>query len=383
MLKQPPLGLYVHLPWCVRKCPYCDFNSHALKAALPEKQYLRALLADLEREYALAPFGRIRTVFFGGGTPSLFGASTIGAVLDWLAAHGAVDPQAEVTLEANPGTVERGSFHAYRDAGVNRVSLGVQSFGDPALQALGRIHSASEAWTAIEEIKAAAVPNFNIDLMFGLPGQSPDDAVDDVRQAISADPTHVSHYQLTLEPNTLFHARPPSLPSEEDVWESFRRCGELLASRGLRRYEVSAYARPDGECRHNLNYWRYGDYIGVGAGAHGKRTFVADNRIVRSQRTRHPEAFMRPQDCAVETAEVAGTDRAFEFMLNSLRLVDGFDDRSFEAATGLDLGCVARALQRARELGLMERTAAPGWRPTDHGQRFLNDLQAMFLPSSG
>ncbi len=383
MLKKPPLGLYVHLPWCVKKCPYCDFNSHALKAALPEKRYLRALLADLEREYALAPFSRIRTVFFGGGTPSLFGASTIRAILDWLEAHGAVNPEAEVTLEANPGTVERGSFHAYRDAGVNRVSLGVQSFSDHALQALGRIHSASEAWAAIEEINAAAVPHFNIDLMFGLPGQSPDEAVDDVRQAISAAPTHVSHYQLTLEPNTLFHARPPSLPSEEDVWESFRRCGELLASRGFRRYEVSAYAQPGGECRHNLNYWRYGDYIGVGAGAHGKRTFVAENRIVRSQRTRHPEAFMRPQDCAVETAEVAGTDRAFEFMLNSLRLVDGFGDRSFEAATGLDLGCVARPLQRARELQLMERTAAPGWRPTDHGQRFLNDLQAMFLPSSG
>jgi len=383
MLKQPPLGLYVHLPWCVSKCPYCDFNSHALKAALPEKQYLRALLDDLDREYALAPFSGIRTVFFGGGTPSLFGASTIRAVLDWLEVRGLVDSQAEVTLEVNPGTVERGSFEAYRDAGVNRVSLGVQSFSDRALRALGRIHRASEAWGAIEEIKAAAVADFNIDLMFGLPGQSPDEAVQDARRAISAAPTHVSHYQLTLEPNTLFHTRPPPLPSEEDVWEGFQRCGELLASKGFRRYEVSAYAKPGGECRHNLNYWRYGDYLGVGAGAHGKRTFVAENRIVRSRRTPHPEVFMRRQDWAVERADVTGTDRAFEFMLNSLRLVDGFDDSSFEAATSLDLGCVAGPLQRARDLGLIERTAAPGWRPTDHGQRFLNDLQAMFLPSSG
>lgn len=380
MLRQQTLGLYVHLPWCARKCPYCDFNSHALRGGLPESRYLRALLLDLAHEHEQAPFAGIRSVFFGGGTPSLFSAAAIGSLLRWLGQRGLLAADAEITLEANPGAVERGSFEAYRAAGVNRLSLGAQSFSDDSLRSLGRIHSSSEVWKSVQEIKSAGFEQFNLDLMYGLPGQSPEDAVRDVELALTAEPTHISHYQLTLEPNTLFYVRPPPLPSDDAIWKAHRAADRILVAAGFQRYEVSAYALVNAECRHNLNYWRFGDYIGVGAGAHGKRTFAAEGRIVRTRRTRHPEAFMTCQPSIEETHEIKGRDRAFEFMINALRLTAGFDELLFESATGLRAEAIRQQLEEAEDRGLLERTAGSGWRPTPLGQRFLNDLQAMFLP---
>jgi oxygen-independent coproporphyrinogen-3 oxidase len=380
MLRQQTLGLYVHLPWCARKCPYCDFNSHALRGGLPESRYLRALLLDLAHEHEQAPFAGIRSVFFGGGTPSLFSAAAIGSLLRWLRQRGLLAADAEITLEANPGAVERGSFEAYRAAGVNRLSLGAQSFSDDSLRSLGRIHSSSEVWKSVQEIKSAGFEQFNLDLMYGLPGQSPEDAVRDVELALTAEPTHISHYQLTLEPNTLFYVRPPPLPSDDAIWKAHRAADRILVAAGFQRYEVSAYALVNAECRHNLNYWRFGDYIGVGAGAHGKRTFAAEGRIVRTRRTRHPEAFMTYQPSIEETHEIKGRDRAFEFMINALRLTAGFDELLFESATGLRAEAIRQQLEEAEDRGLLERTAGSGWRPTPLGQRFLNDLQAMFLP---
>jgi len=380
MLRQQTLGLYVHLPWCARKCPYCDFNSHALRGGLPESRYLRALLLDLAHEHEQAPFAGIRSVFFGGGTPSLFSAAAIGSLLRWLGQRGLLAADAEITLEANPGAVERGSFEAYRAAGVNRLSLGAQSFSDDSLRSLGRIHSSSEVWKSVQEIKSAGFEQFNLDLMYGLPGQSPEDAVRDVELALTAEPTHISHYQLTLEPNTLFYVRPPPLPSDDAIWKAHRAADRILVAAGFQRYEVSAYALVNAECRHNLNYWRFGDYIGVGAGAHGKRTFAAEGRIVRTRRTRHPEAFMTCQPSIEETHEIEGRDRAFEFMINALRLTAGFDELLFESATGLRAEAIRQQLEEAEDRGLLERTAGSGWRPTPLGQRFLNDLQAMFLP---
>ncbi len=379
-LGQPPVGLYVHLPWCVKKCPYCDFNSHQLHGALPETDYRRALLDDLAREYSSAPFTGVRSVFFGGGTPSLFSPATIESCLQWLDERGVLIPGAEITLEANPGTVERGSFAAYAAAGVNRVSLGVQSFSDRSLQQLGRIHSAGEAWQAIDDITRAGIGRFNLDLMYGLPDQTPEEALADVASALSAGPSHISHYQLTIEPNTLFHVRPPPLPEDDSIWEAHLCSSALLAERGYQRYEVSAYAPPGFECVHNLNYWRFGDYIGVGAGAHGKRTFPAEDRVVRTVRTRHPSAYMGGLPVVEESKEIAAADRVFEFMLNATRLTAGFEDRLFETTTGQPIASVAARLKKAVNLGLLEPTGIRGWRPTDLGQRFLNDLQGLFLP---
>jgi oxygen-independent coproporphyrinogen-3 oxidase len=379
-LEQPPVGLYVHLPWCVKKCPYCDFNSHELRGALPEADYRRALIEDLTREYSGAPFTEVRSVFFGGGTPSLFPAATIEACLKWLDDRGLLASGAEVTLEANPGTLEKGSFAAFAAAGINRVSLGVQSFSDRSLQRLGRIHDAGEAWRAIDDINGAGIGRFNLDLMYGLPDQTPDEAFGDLAAALSAEPSHISHYQLTIEPNTLFHARPPPLPGDDSIWEAHLRCSALLAERGYRRYEVSAYALPGFECIHNLNYWRFGDYIGVGAGAHGKRTFPTQDRVVRTVRTRHPSAYMGGLPVVQESREIPAADRVFEFMLNATRLTGGFDERLFESTTGQPIGSVAPRLREAVNLGLLERMGPRGWRPTDRGQRFLNDLQVLFLP---
>lgn len=379
-LGQPPLGLYVHLPWCLKKCPYCDFNSHELRGGLPEARYRRALLEDLAAEYSGAPFKEVRSVFFGGGTPSLFSPITIETCLRWLEERGMLDQDAEITLEANPGAVERGSFAAYAAAGVNRISLGVQSFSDRHLRRLGRIHSAGEAWQAIEDINAAGIARLNLDLMYGLPDQTPDEAVSDVAAALSVGPSHISHYQLTIEPNTLFHVRPPPLPAEDRLWDTHVRCSALLSARGYRRYEVSAYALPGSECLHNLNYWSFGDYIGVGAGAHGKRTFPAEARVVRTRRIRHPSAYMSGSSRVEEIREIPAADRVFEFMLNALRLTAGFENRLFEETTGQGIGSIEPKLEEAVNLGLLERAGPRGWRPTDRGQRFLNDLQCLFLP---
>jgi oxygen-independent coproporphyrinogen-3 oxidase len=378
----PPLGLYVHLPWCVRKCPYCDFNSHRLQGALPEAAYLDALLADLEDEWPLVGGRVVATVFFGGGTPSLFRAESLARVLDWLRDRDGLAADAEVTLEANPGTVERGRFADYRAAGINRVSLGVQSFDPRQLARLGRIHGPQEVAGSLDELARAGLDNFNLDLMYGLPGQSVDEACEDLAAAIAAGPAHISHYQLTLEPNTLFWHEPPTLPDDDATWEMQIRCGELLAVAGYEHYEVSAHAADGRRCAHNVNYWSYGDYVGVGAGAHGKLTTEDGTTILRRSKLRHPTAYLAAAGGRVQTATRVGPgERLFEFMLNALRLRDGFDATLFEARTGLSFDLARPRLIEAGSRGLIECPNG-AWRPTALGRRFLNDLQGLFLPAT-
>ncbi len=376
----PPLSLYVHLPWCVRKCPYCDFNSHELRTARPDPAYVDALLADFEAELPSVGNRRIETVFLGGGTPSLFAADEVARLIGGLRARAPFASDAEITLEANPGTVERGTFAGYRAAGINRVSLGAQSFDAAALRAIGRIHSPRETLAAVEELHAAGLENFNLDLMYALPGQTPDRALADVVAACALGPAHVSHYQLTLEPGTPFHARPPVLPDEDAAWTMQVECVRALADAGYRQYEVSAYAREGARCRHNLNYWEFGDYLGIGAGAHGKVSVELPEGVWRSVKPRMPGAYVAAATAGRrgERTPIAPADLPFEFLLNALRLVDGFDRARFEERTGLGIDRIAAALERAGRRGLLD-VRPDGWRPTELGQRFLNDLQAEFL----
>jgi oxygen-independent coproporphyrinogen-3 oxidase len=380
-MSAPPLALYVHLPWCVRKCPYCDFNSHVHKGPLPEAEYVGALLADLDADAAAVAGRSVETLFFGGGTPSLFAPERLAAFLDGVRARVALAPDAEITLEANPGTIEHGRFGLYRAAGINRVSLGAQSFADRQLALLGRIHAAADTGRAVGELAAAGLANFNLDLMYALPEQSLDGALADIEAAVALGPPHLSHYQLTLEPGTVFHARPPPLPDEDLAATIQERGHARLALAGYRQYEVSAWARPGAECRHNLNYWRYGDYLGIGAGAHGKVT-SAGGDIVRTEKPKQPREYL----AAVARGGPIGTrtpvppgERPFEYMLNALRLTAGFLADDFEARTGLDRTAIAAPLAAAVGRGLLEADG-PCWRPTALGLRFLNDLQALFLP---
>ncbi len=384
VLAVPPLSLYLHLPWCVRKCPYCDFNSHALKGELPETDYVAALLHDLDQDMPRVAGRRVESVFFGGGTPSLFRPENIACIL-WEA-HRRLPfaAEVEVTLEANPGTVERGRFAEYRAAGITRLSIGVQSFNPRHLQALGRIHSTAEALLAAEEAHAAGLANFNLDLMYGLPGQDVLGARTDMERALSLAPAHLSHYQLTLEPNTLFYAHPPELPPDEQVWRMQQECQTLLYNRGYAQYEISAYARAGRQCRHNLNYWRFGDYLGIGAGAHGKLTSASRDSIVRLCKVRHPAAYLRDAGTPAGIGgitQVTAAERTFEFMLNRLRLMQAFVAADFESATGLSFSRIQATLEQARTAGLMEMTDGQ-WRTTLRGQAYLNDLQAYFLPEA-
>lgn len=383
MLRSLPLALYVHLPWCVRKCPYCDFNSHALPAAgIPRQAYLAALLDDLAYATRGLEGREVSSVFFGGGTPSLFEADAIADVLERLRAALPVVPDPEVTLEANPGTIEHGAFASYRAAGVNRVSIGAQSFDDRQLEALGRIHSHGEIDAAVAELRAAGIGNFNLDLMYGLPGQSLEGAVADVERAVALEPTHISHYQLTLEPGTAFERRPPVLPDDETVFAMQRACQQRLAESGYHQYEVSAYARHGRECRHNLNYWRFGDYVGIGAGAHGKITDLASGAVTRTERVKQPGRYMAattPGERVVATRVVEGADLAFEFFLNALRLVEGFESALLTERTGIAFDAVADAVAEAQRRGLLECRPGGRWAPTARGRLFLNDLQAIFL----
>lgn len=377
----PPLALYVHLPWCVSKCPYCDFNSHALADELPASRYLDALLADLGLALATSGSRPIESVFFGGGTPSLFPASEIARLLDRLRAAGRLAPSAEISLEANPGTVERHSFAELAAAGVTRISLGAQSFDPSALRKLGRIHGPAETCRAAEELHAAGLANFNIDLMFALPGQGPAGALDDVTLALALEPAHVSHYQLTIEPRTAFHRHPPALPPDDEAWVMQSECQALLEASGFVQYEVSAFARQGKQCRHNLNYWEYGDYLGIGAGAHQKLT-SENGTIMRIRRRSHPERYMREAGNAALVAAftvVTPGERVFEFMLNALRLKQGFSLPLFERRTGLPGEALLPILASAVERGLATEDAQH-WRASATGWRFLNDLQAMFLP---
>ncbi len=378
----PPLSLYIHFPWCVRKCPYCDFNSHAVRGDLPEDQYIDALLADLESDLPRVWGRPVRTVFLGGGTPSLFSPEAIERLLAGVRARVTLVPEAEVTLEANPGTVETERFRGYRAAGVNRLSIGIQSFQPEQLQKLGRIHGRDEAFAAAQAAGVAGFDNFNLDLMFGLPQQTLDEALADLRTALALNPTHLSLYQLTLEPNTLFHAQPPELP-DEDVLAAMQEALQAeLADAGLAQYEVSAYARAGRRCRHNLNYWQFGDYLGIGAGAHAKIT-DADG-VKRLWKVKQPRDYL---ETAGTPAGLGGEQRpsrddvAFEFMLNALRLPEGVPAVLFSERTGLDPSCMQKPLTQAMARGLLE----PGLehiRPTPLGRRFLNELVALFLPEA-
>jgi oxygen-independent coproporphyrinogen-3 oxidase len=378
-----PLALYVHLPWCVAKCPYCDFVSHAVpREGLPEQQYLGALEADLEFAATPAQGREVISVFFGGGTPSLFSAESIGRILTSARNALAFAPDVEVTLEANPGTVEHARFREYRAAGVNRVSLGAQSFDDRNLARLGRIHSKRETYQAVDELRAAGLDNFNLDLMYALPEQAIGAAVLDVERAIELEPVHISHYQLTLEPGTQFAAKPPALPGDDAATEMLSACTERLATDGFTQYEVSAYASAGKQCRHNLNYWSFGDYLGVGVGAHGKLTDSASGDIVRTGRVKSPSRYLAalsPVERIAETRSVPAEERVFEFCLNALRLVDGFEWSIFEARTGLSREAAEATCADCARDDLLEPVAGGGWRPTERGFRYLNDLQARFL----
>ena len=370
----PPLALYVHLPWCVRKCPYCDFNSHEAKGELPFAQYREALLRDLEALLPSVWGRRVVSVFIGGGTPSLFPAEDIDALLSGVRARIPVEPDAEVTLEANPGTAEAARFRGYRDAGVNRLSLGIQSFDDAKLKALGRIHGGDEARRAISFAKDA-FDNVNLDLMYGLPGQTLEQARDDVEEAVRAGTTHLSCYQLTVEPNTVFHSRPPELPDHDLSADMQDMVEATLAAAGFGHYEVSAFARPGRRCRHNLNYWEFGDYLGIGAGAHGKVSLP--DRIVRHEQPKPPKEYLAGAPAA--SREMAASDIPFQFMLNALRLVEGVPAALFESRTGLPLAVVQPEIEMAERRGLLHREGGR-LQPTIEGRRFLNDLVELFLP---
>ena len=372
----------MHLPWCVRKCPYCDFNSHAAQGALPFAAYVDALLADLDHDLPLAWGRTVHSVFFGGGTPSLFPPEAIDAFLQQASSRLRFAPEAEITLETNPGTAEHGRFEGYRAAGVNRLSFGIQSFDDGCLQRLGRIHDSREAVAAVELARAAGFDNFNLDLMYALPGQTLAMAQDDIARAIALEPTHVSHYQLTLEPNTVFAARPPrGIPDHDAAWDMQEACQAMLADAGYAQYETSAYARPGRQCAHNLNYWRFGDYLGIGAGAHGKLTLGAEQAILRRWKLKHPTAYLAHagSDAAIGGDERIGPERRpFDFMLNALRLNEGFALSLFEARTGLPRSAIAARLGAAVERGWLE---SDGERvvPTEFGRRFANDVIELFL----
>ena len=386
MLTTPPLSLYVHLPWCVRKCPYCDFNSHEGRGPLPFAAYVDALVADLDHDLPLAWGRTVRTVFFGGGTPSLFPPEAIDAFLQQASSRLRFAPGCEITLETNPGTAEHGRFEGYRAAGVNRLSFGIQSFDDGCLQRLGRIHDSGEAVAAVRLARDAGFDNFNLDLMYALPQQTQAMAERDIERAIALDPAHISHYQLTLEPNTVFAARPPAgIPDHDATWDMQERCQAMLADAGYAQYEVSAYARPGRQCAHNLNYWRFGDYLGIGAGAHGKLTLGSEQAILRRWKVKHPAAYLAR---AGSPAAIGGDERIdpprrpFDYMLNALRLNAGFALSEFEACTGLPRSAIAQELSVASARGWIE---GDGERivPTELGRRFTNDVIGLFLQDAG
>jgi oxygen-independent coproporphyrinogen-3 oxidase len=382
----PPLSLYLHFPWCVRKCPYCDFNSHTLHGALPEARYVDALLRDLDLQADLIQGRALQSLFLGGGTPSLFAPVALSRLLQGVRSQCALAEDVEVTLEANPGTIERSRFADYRAAGVTRVSLGAQSFSDAQLLRLGRIHCAADTHRAVEELHAAGIENFNLDLMFGLPEQSLGEAVRDIETALTLRPAHLSHYQLTIEPGTIFAGRPPrGLPDLDAAVDMQLACQQRLAEAGFIQYEVSAYARAQQRCRHNLNYWEFGDYLGVGAGAHGKVSRVQDDALLveRSVRMREPRRYLTElggADAGLELRMVSAAELPFEYLLNALRLNEGFEQRAFEVRTGLPFSAAAPAVELALGRGLMERNGER-WRASPKGFSFLNDLQQMFLPN--
>jgi len=377
-----PLSLYIHLPWCVKKCPYCDFNSHEVgRNTIREREYVDALIRDLEFELPRIWGRRIISIFIGGGTPSLFSAEVLEKLLAALHARLNFHPEIEITLEANPGTAEAEKFRGYRKLGINRLSLGVQSFNDEKLKCLGRIHDSDEAKAAIKMAQAAGFKNINIDIMFGLPNQKIDEALSDLQLTIDQGPNHISWYQLTIEPNTVFYSRPPKLPDDDYLWEMQLQGQQLLAGNGFRQYEVSAYATDGYQCIHNLNYWQFGDYLGIGAGAHGKITDATKNTITRYARHRIPESYLQKagtESVITETRRLIREDLVLEFMMNALRLIEGIHPSLFNERTGLPLSVAQDQLTEAQERDFIE------WnieilKPTDFGRCYLNELMQLFL----
>ena len=378
----PPLSLYIHIPWCVRKCPYCDFNSHAVREEAPESDYVDALLNDLEQELPHIWGRTVETIFIGGGTPSLFSAQAIDRLLSGIRARLPLKPDLEITLEANPGTVEQSKFEGFRAAGINRLSIGIQSFDNQQLQTLGRIHSSEEAHKAIDCAQRAGFDNLNIDLMFGLPGQSLDEALSDLQTAINKQPSHISWYQLTIEPNTLFHSQPPELPDHDTKTDMSSQGKSLLEKHGYTQYEVSAYSQAGKQCRHNLNYWRFADYVGIGAGAHGKITDAAKQRITRTHKPKQPRDYLNfaGSPVATENLTVLQPEEAvFEFALNHFRLHEGFNISEFTISTGLPYTAIADHIESAISHGLLTMDNHQ-IKHTEQGWLFLDDLIARFLP---
>ena len=380
----PPLSLYIHVPWCVRKCPYCDFNSHKSPETLPENDYIDALIRDLEQEVPSIWGRTIQTIFIGGGTPSLFSAEAYDRLFSSLRALLPISHNAEITLEANPGTFEQQRFADYLSLGINRLSIGIQSFNNESLQALGRIHDSQQAIKAVETAHKVGFENFNLDLMFGLPHQTEKAARNDIETAIALEPTHLSYYQLTIEPNTLFHQQPPTLPDDDPIIDWQIDSQHRLAKAGFEQYEVSAYAKDKKQCQHNVNYWRFGDYLGIGAGAHGKISDAAQQSITRRSKQKQPQAYIDSAgtEKSVLTNEIITTkDIGFEFMLNALRLTEGFPTPLFYQHAGLPISHIDKALQQAEQLELIT------WDihricPTEKGQRYLNSLIELFFPDS-
>jgi putative oxygen-independent coproporphyrinogen III oxidase len=378
----PPLSLYIHIPWCVRKCPYCDFNSHKSPDDLPEQAYIDALIRDLEQEIPHVWGRTVQSIFIGGGTPSLFSAEALDRLFSAIRALIPLSPHAEITLEANPGTFEAQRFADYLDLGINRLSIGVQSFNDQSLTTLGRIHDSKQAIKAIETAHKVGFYNFNLDLMFGLPHQTEKTAIHDVTTAIALEPSHISYYQLTLEPNTLFYQQPPNLPDEDAIidWQIANQ--KRLAAAGYNQYEVSAYAKNNQQCQHNLNYWKFGDYLGIGAGAHGKISDAARQSITRRSKQKQPQAYIDKAGTnavILNEENIARDDIGFEFMLNALRLTDGFPTPLFYQHTGIPISHIDKALQQAEQQGLLMRDIHQIY-PTEKGQRYLNTLIELFLP---
>jgi oxygen-independent coproporphyrinogen-3 oxidase len=378
MLTLPPLSLYIHIPWCIRKCPYCDFNSHKADQSLPEAQYINALLADLDQDLLWVQGREIESIFFGGGTPSLLSAAAYEQLFTGLRQRLRFSDSIEITLEANPGTFEAEKFAAYRQLGINRLSIGIQSFQPQHLQKLGRVHDRDQALNAIRLAKQAGFDNFNLDLMHGLPGQTVTQALDDLELALSFEPRHLSWYQLTIEPNTEFYKRPPRLPEDDTLWDIQEAGFERLEQQGFEHYEISAFCQPGNAARHNLNYWQFGDYLGIGAGAHGKITLAQQGTIIRSHKTRLPKDYLNADKRFLAGTHTIDADEiGLECLMNALRLKQGIAVQQFEQRTGLPLSAVEQPLQRARELGLL--TVDQAIYATEKGQQYLNELLALFL----
>ncbi len=378
MLTLPPLSLYVHVPWCIQKCPYCDFNSHTAKGELPERDYVNALLQDFETSLDAIQGRKLHSIFIGGGTPSLLSPSAYERLFAGLRQHTEFSDDIEITLEANPGTFEQDKFTGFRHTGINRLSIGIQSFQDEKLKKLGRIHHGEEAQRAVGMAFAAGFTNINLDLMHGLPNQSLDDALLDLKTAIALKPTHLSWYQLTIEPNTVFYSRPPVLPEDDALWDIQEAGQALLAESGYQQYEISAYSQPGRQSRHNLNYWQFGDYIGIGAGAHSKLTLLEEGTILRNWKTRLPAGYLNPaKPFEAGHRTLAEEDLPLEFMMNALRLNDGVDLSSFNQRTGLSLPSIADAVKEAQHQNLMS-TDNQRLQPTQKGSLFLNDILSLF-----